>query len=71
MTESIVAQNVRRLCEARGTRHSFIAKQAGYNTQQLSNKLTGRSPINDKDILKLSKALGVTPNELLTQGAGK
>lgn len=60
----IVANNTRKILNERGIKHKVIAERAGYTEGQFSNILCGRKNIETDDVLKISKALGVTPNVL-------
>lgn len=60
----IVAKNVRRILSERGLKHKVIAEKAGYTEGQFSNILCGRKNIDTSDVLRISKALAVTPNVL-------
>lgn len=60
----IVAINTRKILNERGLKHKVIAKRAGYTETQFSNILCGRKNIETDDVLRISKALDVLPNEL-------
>ena len=60
----IVATNVRKILDARGLKQKVVAQKAGYTEQQFSNLLCGRKTIETQDVIKISVALDVTPNEL-------
>lgn len=64
MNRSIVATNVRRIMAERGYKQRAVAKIAGYDEKAFSNMLTGRKCIYDHDIVALSCALHVSPNDL-------
>lgn len=61
---SIVMSNVRRIVLERGLKQSAVAKKAGYTYQQFNNLMNERKLVTDQDVIKLAKALEVTPNEL-------
>lgn len=48
-----------------GMKQFVIAERCGYDATVFSRMLNGRRPIYDKDIVKISCGLGVTPNDLL------
>ncbi|MBR1392662.1 MAG: helix-turn-helix transcriptional regulator [Ruminococcus sp.] len=60
----IVAENTRRIIEERGLKQKAVAEKAGYTETQFSNLLCGRKVISTEDVIKITKALGVLPNEL-------
>lgn len=59
-----VAENTKAIIDRRGYKHKAIAEKAGYSVQQFSGMLNGRKLITWKDVLHISNALGVTPNDL-------
>ncbi|HEY5586379.1 MAG TPA: XRE family transcriptional regulator [Ruminiclostridium sp.] len=61
---SIVAINVRRIIMERCFKQSAIAQKAGYSIKKFNNMLQGRKIITSEDILPISEALGVLPNDL-------
>lgn len=61
---SMVEENIRRIIELKGLKHRVVAIRAGLTPQQFSDMLNGRRNIYDEDILHISMALEVTPNEL-------
>lgn len=60
----IVASNVRKILDTRGLKQKVVAQKAGYTEQQFSNLLCGRKVIETKDVVRISIALDVTPNDL-------
>lgn len=60
----IVAENTRKILNERGLKHKAVAEKAGYTEGQFSNILCGRKNIETSDVLRISKALNITPNEL-------
>ena len=62
----MVAENVKRIITEKGLKQKTVAAKAGYTEKQLSNMLSKRKNIYDIDIVRLCKALEVTPNDLLT-----
>lgn len=68
---SMVEENIRRIIELKGLKHRVVAIRAGLTPQQFSDMLNGRRNIYDEDILHISMALEVTPNELFGFNSGK
>lgn len=60
----IVATNTRRIINERGLKQKVVAEKAGFSEQQFSNILCGRKNLETDDVIKISEALEVTPNEL-------
>ncbi len=60
-----VALNVSTIIDARGLKKCKVAMMADIKPQQFSSMLHGRKKFDSDHILSLSKALGVTPNDLL------
>jgi transcriptional regulator with XRE-family HTH domain len=50
-------------------KQSLIAAKAGYSVNQFNAMLRGTKTIKPSDILKISEALDVTPNELFEKEA--
>lgn len=69
----IVGENVKRILSAKGIKQKTIAERAGYTEQTFSNMLNGRKNIYDEDVLRISRALEVLPNDLfgLSEERGK
>lgn len=61
---SIVAENTRNIIKAKGLKNKVVAERAGYTEQKFSRILNGQKVIESMDILKIAKALDVTPNDL-------
>ena len=61
---SIVMTNVRRIISERGLKQGIVACKGGYSYQVFNNLMNDRKTVTDEDVIKLSKALDVTPNEL-------
>lgn len=59
-----IAENTRNLIRERGLKNKAVAVRAGYSEKQFSRILTGAKPMRSEDILRISQALGVTPNDL-------
>lgn len=60
----IIPANISKLIDERGLKRNAFASQNGYGVQEFSDMLNGRKIIKAIDIVKIAKALGVTPNEL-------
>ena len=65
MYMTVVEENIRRILNEKGLKHKVVAVRAGLTPQQFSDMLNGRRNIYDIDVLHISMALEVTPNELL------
>ena len=63
---SIVARNTKRIILERGYKQRAVAKMAVYDEKTFSNMMTGRKMITDSDIIAISNALMVSPNELFS-----
>lgn len=61
---SIVAQNTKSIIEKRGLKNKAVAEKAGYTENQFSNLLNDRRVVTWVDVLNISRALNVTPNDL-------
>ncbi|KAF5063585.1 hypothetical protein DSECCO2_293050 [anaerobic digester metagenome] len=59
-----IPQNIFRIIKETGMKQCAVAEKAGYTKQQFNDMLNGRRVIKAKDILALSHALGVSPNDL-------
>ncbi len=62
-----VIQNIERIISERGLKKKYVAAKAGYSPQQFSEMLGGKRCIKADDISSLSKALGVSPNDLFSE----
>ena len=60
----MIKENIRRIIESKGLKHRAVAIRAGLRPQQFSDMLNGRRNIYAEDILRISIALEVTPNDL-------
>lgn len=66
-SNSLVADNVKRIIKDKNLKQSAIAKDAGYTTQELNDMLNGRRIMRAVDIasvLAVLKAVGVDANAL-------
>ena len=61
---STIADNIRQIISERCLKQSSVARKAGYTVVQFSAILCGRKTIKADDIIRIAKALEVTPNEL-------
>ncbi len=59
-----VAENTRKIISERGLKQKVVAEKAGYSERLFSDMLCGRKKIETGDVIKISKTLNVTPNEL-------
>lgn len=69
MSKDPIAAAVRVLITDRGFLQKAVAKKAGYSTQQFSDMLNGRKTIKATDVIPISKALGVSIQEIYDTGA--
>lgn len=67
---SIVMTNVRRIISERGLKQGAVAFRAGYSYQSFNNLMNDRKTVTDEDVVKIAKALEVTPNELFGFDSG-
>jgi transcriptional regulator with XRE-family HTH domain len=63
-TTECVAEYTRQIINHKGLKQKKVAEKAGYTQQAFSNLLNGRKFFGANDILRIAKALDVTPNEL-------
>lgn len=59
-----IITNTKKIIHERGIKQKVVAEKAGYSAQQFSNMLNGRKIIGCIDIMRISDALRVTPNDL-------
>ena len=62
--ESAIAENVKQIIRDKCLKQGAVAAKAGYNYKAFSNMLNGRKVITDIDVVNITKALGVTPNDV-------
>lgn len=62
-----VANHIKDIIKAKGLKQGYVAEMCGYEYKAFNNMLNGRKTIYADDIVKLSKALSVTPNDLFRQ----
>lgn len=63
---TIVPQNIVNYLNGHGIKASFIADKAGYSRQIFYAILRGRRTMRPSDIVAISDALGMTPNDLFS-----
>ncbi len=68
---NVIVENTKRFIEKKGLKQKAVAERAGYSPKKFSDMLNNRSIIRSSDILKISKALDVTPNDLFGLSAKK
>ena len=61
---AVLPHNISRLIDKKGLKRGAIAQKSGFNSQQFCDLLKGRRIIKAIDVIRISDALGVTPNEL-------
>ncbi len=59
-----VPENLSRIIKSKGLKQSAVAQWAGYSHQQLTDMLNGRKIIKPCDIVAISNAIGIAPNDL-------
>lgn len=62
-TDDII-NNIKTLIDQNGVKQSYVAEKAGFTEQSLSNILCKRKTFKAEYVVPISKALGVTPNDL-------
>ena len=61
-----VPEAITRIIGAKGMKQYVVAQRAGMSAQMLTDIINGRRLIKANDIVALSRALEVTPNDLFT-----
>ena len=61
---SVVPAAIERIVREQGIKKSVVAARANMSTQMFSDILNGRRLIKPNDILMISRALDVMPNDL-------
>lgn len=69
MSRDPIAMGIRSLINERGMIQRVVAERAGYTPQQLSDMLNDRKTIKAIDIVPISKALGVSVQEVYDAGS--
>ncbi len=59
-----VAKNIKAIILKKGLKQKAVAEKAGFSEKEFSAMLTNRRIIKVNEIMDISVALGVTPNEL-------
>lgn len=59
-----IANNIYKIIKKKMFTQSTVARKAGYTPKRFNDMLRGRKLILPEDIVRISKALGVTPNDL-------
>lgn len=62
-----LATKIRKILEQRGFSQTAIARKAGYSRQDLSYMLNGRKIIKVCDIVKIAKAMQISPEDLFKE----
>lgn len=63
-----VTENIYKIMQEKSLIQAGVAKKAGYTPKLFNNMLRGRKLILADDVLKICKALDVTPNKLFGYG---
>ena len=61
---AILPSNISQIVDREGMKQGAVAERAGISPKQFSEMLHGRRIIKAVDIINISRALGVTPNEI-------
>ena len=69
MSRDPIAEGIRHLMSERGLIQKAVALRAGYTPQQFNDMLNNRKTIKATDVLPISKALGVSVQEIYDAGA--
>ena len=69
MSRDPVAIGIKHLITERGLIQRAVAERAGYTEQQFSDMLNDRKTIKAVDIVPISKALGVTVQDVFDAGS--
>ncbi len=62
-----VPKNINRIIDAKGLKRGYIAKSAGYSSQQLTDMLNGRKIIKPCDVIAIANALRAPVWELFEE----
>lgn len=63
-SNSVVADNIKRIITEKGLKQSSIAKKAGFTVQEFNGMLHGRRLMRAVEIASIVDAMGVEANEL-------
>lgn len=69
MTKDPIAAGIQHIMSERGLIQRAVAQRAGYTQQQFSDMMNDRKTIKATDIVPISRALGVTIQEVYDAGA--
>lgn len=69
MSKDPIAAGIRFLMSERGLIQKSVAMRAGYTPQQFSDMLNDRKTIKAADVLPISKAIGVSVQEIYDAGS--
>lgn len=71
MTRDPIAFGIKHLINEKGLVQKAVAKRAGYTNQQFSDMLNDRKIIKAVDLFPISKAIGVSIQEIYDAGLCK
>lgn len=69
MAKDPIAAGIQHIITERGLIQRAVAQRAGYTQQQFSDMMNDRKTIKATDIVPISRALGVTIQEVYDAGA--
>jgi transcriptional regulator with XRE-family HTH domain len=69
MSKDPIAAGIQLIISERGLIQRAVAERAGYSQQQFSDMMNDRKTIKATDIVPISKALGVSVQEIYDTGA--
>ena len=69
MAKDPIAAGIQHIMSERGLIQRAVAQRAGYTQQQFSDMMNDRKTIKATDIVPISRALGVTIQEVYDAGA--
>lgn len=64
----VLPKNINKIIDSLGLKQGIVAERSGYSPKTFSDMLNGRRIIKALDIIRISDALGVTPNEIFGIG---
>lgn len=67
-SNSVVAENIKRIIEQNSLKQSAIAQKAGFSTQEFNAMLNGRRLMRAAEIAVGIEVLGIDANELFKKG---
>ena len=71
MSKDPIAAGIKFLINERGMIQRVVAERAGYTSQQFSDMLNDRKTIKAIDIVPISKALGVSVQDVYDAGSAQ